>query len=187
MFEPEYILSTLESLEKKNEIQNGMTFSTRQYFFVDPMIPYENGKPGVGNKLAFERFIHKQESGYYVSMDCNDMKIINKINHIMGDVAIKRVGRAFRDASLETTFCKLFRSGGDEFLLYSAKKENVFLFTETALKNVDEIEPINNTHKITVSFGIGNSYYDAEDALLEAKKKKNPQVPMNIVHSNLPE
>jgi hypothetical protein len=88
LLDPENILSMLESLEKQDSKYAGITFSTRQYFFVDPMIPIENNLPGIGNKLAFELFTKKMKPGYYISMDANDFKIANKTSHIMGDLAI---------------------------------------------------------------------------------------------------
>ena len=185
LHDPENILLVLDSLEKQNPIlYQGITFSARQYFFVDPMIPYENGKAGLGNKLAFELFIRKNKPGYYVSMDANDFKIINRFSHIVGDEAIKSIGRALRNATLQMTHTKLFRSGGDEFLLYCEKKENANLFVEIALKELDQLDLIRGTHKITLSFGIGNSYEDAEKALLEAKNKKT-QINTHIIHSNI--
>ena len=201
MYDPENILSILHSFEKKNPQYTGITFSARQYFFVDPMIPYENGKPGVGNKLAFEMFIQKMKPGYYVSMDGNDLKRINKISHIAGDLAIKSIGKALRNATLHITDStdvsnlspegadlnlhrfKLFRSGGDEFLLYCEKKENVFIFLENAIQEIDKIEVVNDS-KLSLSFGIGITYSDAEDALAEAKNKKT-QHSTNLIHSNL--
>jgi len=186
LHDPEDILSILESIEKENSKYNGITFSTRQYFFVDAMISYENGKPGVGNKLAFEMFIKKCKPGYYTSMDANDFKKINNISHIVGDIAIKNIGKALRNATLKICESKLFRSGGDEFLLYCEKKENIFIFIENAINELEKIDLVNNIHKITLSFGIGITYDDAEKALLKAKLKKT-NISNNLIHSNLEE
>jgi len=187
-YHPEEILSIIDKIEKKNPEYNGLTFSTRQYFFVDPMIPYNNGKPGVGNKFAFETFIKKSKPGYYISMDANDFKKINKISHIHGDLAIKSIGNTLRNATISgMQKCKLFRSGGDEFLLYSETKEHLIQFVENAIKEFDQIEfvdTIGDVIKITLSFGIGNSYADAENALSQAKNKKTG-TPKHLIHSNL--
>jgi GGDEF domain-containing protein len=103
-----FIFETLQKLQEQNIIPNDFTHSIRQYIYVDPMIPYEDDtKYGIGNKL-----------GFYISMDCNNFRLINTISHIVGDNAIKSVGKALRDASCKTGLCKLFRSGGDEFLLF---------------------------------------------------------------------
>lgn len=184
LLDPENILFILESLEKQDSKYSGITFSTRQYFFVDAMIPRENDKPGVGNKFAFELFIKKMKPGYYISMDANDFKVVNKISHIVDDTVIKNIGRSLRNATLEITDSKLFRSGGDEFLFYCEKKESTFLFIENALRELDTLELVKNDFKITLSFGIGISYSDAEDALLEAKNKKS-HIRQNLVYSNI--
>jgi len=181
LYDPEYILYLLESIEKQNSNFNGIAFSTRQYFFVDAMIPYENGKPGVGNKLAFEMFIRKSKPGYYISIDVNDFKKINNISHIIGDIAIKNIGKALRDATFKITESKLFRSGGDEFLLYCVNRENIYFFIENAITELDKLDLVN---KITLSFGIGISYEDAEKALIIAKNKKT-NIINHLIHSNL--
>jgi GGDEF domain-containing protein len=117
-------------------------------------------------------------------MDANDFKVVNKISHIVGDTVIKNIGRSLRNATLEITDSKLFRSGGDEFLFYCEKKESTFLFIENALRELDTLELVKNDFKITLSFGIGISYSDAEDALLEAKNKKS-HIRQNLVYSNI--
>ena len=94
MYSPEKILDILAVIEKNIPEYEGITFSARQYFFVDPMIPYDNGKPGLGNKLAFEMFLQKLRPGYYISMDVNNLKVINQENHLFGDLAIKSIGKA---------------------------------------------------------------------------------------------
>jgi GGDEF domain-containing protein len=102
----------------------------------------------------------------------------------MGDLAIKIIGRTLRNATLKITDSKLFRSGGDEFLFYCEKKESIFLFIENALKEIDALELVGNVYKITLSFGIGISYSDAEAALLEAKNQKTV-IRKNLIHSNI--
>ena len=180
-----YILDTLKKLEIENIVPKDFAHSTRQYIFVDSMIPYEDdSKPGIGNKYAFQEFIKENRVGYYVSMDANDFKNINKINHIIGDEAIISIGKALRDASYNTGMCKLFRSGGDEFLLFTEIKGNVDIFIQNAIKELDKIERVNDLYKLTVSFGAGNSYYDAEESLKMAKNKKIIATP-NLVYSSI--
>jgi diguanylate cyclase (GGDEF)-like protein len=186
LYDPEIILLILQSLEKENEQYKGITFSARQYFFVDPMIPYDNGKPGIGNKLAFELFIKKMKPGYYISIDVNNFKLINNsFGHGIGDLAIKSVGRALRNVTMKIEFCKLFKSGGDEFLFYCENHQSSLLFLELVLEELDKLELVNNKYKLTLSFGIGTSYEDAEDALKEAKKKKINTINQHLVHSNI--
>lgn len=178
--DPEHILSILTQFEKDHPEHHGITFSTRQYFFADPMIPCQPGLSAVGNKFAFERFTEKMRPGYYVSMDTNDFKYINKLGHDVGDITIKKIGHALRNATLHISQSKLFRSGGDEFLLFCETLEHAFHFIEHAIAEIGEID-IGHPVTITLSFGIGTSYKEAEDALLEAKNRKT-NIPKNIVY-----
>jgi GGDEF domain-containing protein len=186
MYSPEKILEVLSAIEKEVPAYEGMTFSARQYFFVDPMIPYDNGKPGLGNKLAFEMFIQRSRRGYYVSMDGNDFKLINKKSHLLGDLGIKNIGKALRNATMPILeHSKLFRSGGDEFLFYCEKVEVMIAFLENVIKELDQLELIDGTHKLTLSFGLGLTYENAELALSEAKNKKVVGKSENMIHSIL--
>ena len=178
--DPEHILSILTQFEQDHPEHHGITFSTRQYFFADPMIPCQPGLSAVGNKFAFERFIEKMRPGYYVSMDTNDFKYINKLGHDVGDITIKKIGHALRNATQHISRSKLFRSGGDEFLLFCETLEHAFHFIEHAIAEIGEID-IGHPATITLSFGVGTSYKEAEDALLEAKNRKT-NIPKNIVY-----
>jgi hypothetical protein len=180
LMDPEHILSILTQFEQEHPEHHGITFSTRQYFFADPMIPSQSGKPAVGNKFAFERFIEKMQPGYYVSMDTNDFKYINKLGHDVGDITIKKIGHALRNATQHISRSKLFRSGGDEFLLYCETLEHAFHFIEHAIAEIGEID-IGHDIVITLSFGVGTSYKEAEAALLKAKDRKT-SIPNNIVY-----
>jgi diguanylate cyclase (GGDEF)-like protein len=181
LIEPEEILKILEQLEKSNDQYTGITFSTRQYFFADPLVPMQPGYPAVGNKLAWEIFKNKNKPGYYVSIDANNFKLVNTYGHDVGDNVIKLIGQALRKATDGLTNSKLFRAGGDEFLFYTEKSDEIDLFVSKACKLLDGIEPVGKSIKITLSFGIGRSYSEAEEALTKAKAKKN-EVP-NIIFS----
>jgi GGDEF domain-containing protein len=185
IYTTKYIFDVLNQLENNNMIPLDFTHSIRQYIFVDQMIPYENDlRPGIGNKFAFQEFINLNKLGYYISMDANNFKLINNINHIVGDNAIKSIGKALRNAATEIKLCKLFHSGGDEFTLFTEIRENVDIFISNAFSEIDKIEPVNNIHILTVSFGIDITYIDAENALLIAKKQKT-DISCNLVFNNL--
>jgi GGDEF domain-containing protein len=184
-YSTKFIFKTLQKLEEQNIVPTDFTHSIRQYIYVDPMVPYEsNIKYGIGNKFAFEEFIKEEKNGFYISMDCNNFRLINSISHIVGDDAIKSVGKALRDASFKTGFCKLFRSGGDEFLLFTENKSSVNIFIQNAIIELDKIKPINGIYKLTVSFGTGISYLDAEISLKKAKDKKIIEIP-HLVSNDL--
>jgi GGDEF domain-containing protein len=172
LIDPEKILEILGELEKKNELCKGITYSTRQYFFADPLIGTNLNNHAVGNKLAFELFKNKNKNGFYVSMDINNFKEINKINHEEGDKAIGIIGLTLRKSTVNLTKSKLFRSGGDEFVFFSEIKEEVYLFIDNVIKELEKLDLINDKIKITLSFGIGKTYLEADTALLLAKDRK---------------
>jgi diguanylate cyclase (GGDEF)-like protein len=172
LIEPEKILELLNIIEKSDDHYKGITFSTRQYFFADPLIPMSEGYASIGNKFAWEKFNAKNKDGYYVSMDANNFRQFNTLGHDVGDNVIKSIGFALRKATVGLTHSKLFRSGGDEFLFFTENVSEIDIFIKRACELLEEIQPINNCIKITLSFGIGKSYKQAESALALAKKKK---------------
>ena len=172
LIEPEEILEILNTIENLNDQYKGLTFSTRQYFFADPLIPMVNGYTSIGNKLAWEKFNSKNKPGYYVSMDANNFRQINTLGHNVGDEAIRSISYSLRKATIGLDSSKLFRSGGDEFLFFTEDVNEVDIFIKKACEFMDEIKPIDNIIKITLSFGIGKSYLEAENALKLAKNKK---------------
>lgn len=172
LIEPEKILELLNKIEKSDDHYKGITFSTRQYFFSDPLIPMSEGYTSVGNKFAWEKFNAKNKDGYYISMDANNFRQINTLGHDVGDNAIKSIGFALRKATVGLSHSKLFRSGGDEFIFFTENINEIDIFIKRACERLDEIEVINNSIKITLSFGIGKNYIEAESALALAKKKK---------------
>ncbi len=171
LIDPEDILQMLEYIESTDIKFKGIVYSTRQYFFADPMIPMDSHKPAIGNKLAWEKFKCKDKTGYYVSMDANNFKLINTFGHDVGDNAIKSIGYALREATTGLSKSKLFRAGGDEFVFFTENFNEIDLFVTRACQQLDKIEPVRDSIKITLSFGIGKTYLEAESALAEAKER----------------
>ena len=128
LIDPEEILEILNAIENLNDQYKGLTFSTRQYFFADPLIPIVDGYTSIGNKLAWEIFNRKNKPGYYVSMDANNFRQINTLGHNIGDEAIKSIGFSLRKATIGLGRSKLFRSGGDEFLFFTEHVNEVDIF-----------------------------------------------------------
>jgi GGDEF domain-containing protein len=172
LIEPEKILEILNTIEKSDVQYKGITFSTKQYFFADPLMPMSEGYASIGNKFAWEKFNAKNKDGYYVSMDANNFKQVNTLGHHVGDNVIKLIGYSLRKATVGLSCSKLFRCSGDEFLFFTENVSEIDIFIKKACEFLDEIKPINNSIKITLSFGIGKSYIEAESALTLAKKKK---------------
>lgn len=182
---PEDILDELFFAEEKSLLSKGITNAVRQYIFVDPLIPSVSPNiPGIGNKLAFNLFNKKKCIGYYVFMDVNDFKQINtKLGHMIGDYALQMIGYALRDATIkcEIFHYKLFRSGGDEFVLFCERKDKVLEFVENAKKEIDKIiVPCT----MTMSFGIGKTLKESDDALHKAKEMKKQSI-KHIIFTNI--
>ncbi len=171
LIEREKILEILSTFESLNCFLAGVTFSTRQYFFTEATNPVGVDYVSIGNKFAWEIFNRKKYTGYYVSMDANNFKQINDLGHSVGDEAIKLIGYSLRKANAVLEYSQLFRSGGDEFVFFTENVNDVDIFIKRACEFIDEIKPFDNCVKITLSFGIGKSYLEADHALKLAKKK----------------
>ena len=140
------------------------------YIYNDPMIPE------IGNKLSHTDFLSRPHEGVHIMGDANDFKSINdRYGHPAGDAAIKAMGRAAREAMDETVGkdnAKVWRIGGDEMAFHVPTHEDAAKFIRAYRQKLDAIEPIAGTHKLSMSFGIGQNHEDADKALYEAKKQK---------------
>ena len=128
---------------------------------------------GVGNKFATTDFLNKKKPGVYASIDLNNFKHINdRLGHPIGDLAIKAVGGAFRDAAAKVGNGFLGRNGGDEFVLHVPTHEDALSFLRHATNNINKIPHFGGIHKPSFSVGLGHDYETADKALFEAKKQK---------------
>jgi GGDEF domain-containing protein len=135
--------------------------------YTDPMLP------GVGNKYAANEFLAKQKPGVYGSIDLNEFRNINnKFGHPMGDEAIKAAGHGLREAANKAGKVRLFRNGGDEFILHAPIPQDAHTFLRYARSNFDNIPPIQGVHKLSFSAGLGTDYNTADKALYHAKANK---------------
>ena len=180
LLNPEKILELLSELESSDyEKYAGITQSTRQYFFADPLMPlFTNGQPSIGNKLAFELFKSKNKHGFYISMDINDFRLVNAINHEEGDNAIRKIGYILRGATNGLKKSKLFRAGGDEFVFFTEIEAEIEIFITNVINVLAQLDLIDG-RKLSMSFGIGKTYLEADKALIIAKlDKKNKLNPI---------
>lgn len=156
--------------------------------------------PEVGSKRALEDFLSRPRGGVHVMMDGNDFKSINdNFGHKAGDDAIKMFAKTLRNAADAAApgQCKVFRAGGDEFAAHFPSMEHAAKFLRQVHQNLDAVPPLAGTHKLSMSFGLGNTLQVADEALKKAKDQKmNPQdntqrrfepgkVP-NLAHSLVP-
>ena len=185
LLNPEKILELLAELESSDSDKYaGITQSTRQYFFADPLMPlFTNGQPSIGNKLAFELFKSKNKHGFYISMDINDFRLVNAINHEEGDNAIRKIGYILRGATNGLKKSKLFRAGGDEFVFFTEIEAEIEIFITNVIDGLEnglaQLDLIDGRIKLSLSFGVGKSYLEADKALIIAKlDKKNKLNPI---------
>ena len=179
---PEDILAHLQSFVG-NGLKQEHVDSLRQHLFEDPRAP------GVGNRKAWEQFSSKQKEGVYVSMDLNNLHDVNSLyGHLGGDTAITIYGQALRQAAdfVGSERMKVWLPSGDEGLAYSDSPEHAVLFMQKVHELIMQAPLLQNTHQVSLSFGIGNSYEEADMALFKAKELKQQHLQKDPAISRLP-
>jgi diguanylate cyclase (GGDEF)-like protein len=160
-------ITALRSAVQAGHISPEHEQALTQHIYGDHMVP------GVGNKFAATEFLKKQKPGVYGSIDLNSFKSINdRFGHHNGDSAIKSVGGALRQAADKVGNVKLFRNGGDEFVVHGENLADMHAFMNHAKNHMDQISPIGGVHKPSFSIGLGHNFETADKALYEAKKQK---------------
>jgi diguanylate cyclase (GGDEF)-like protein len=140
--------------------------SLRRRVFEDPM------NPGLGNKFAYEQFRKKNAPGVWASLDLNDFKHANDtFGHDAGDDLIRASGRAVRE-SVDPKTSKVFRSGGDEYVMHFPTYEHAAQAMRSLREKMDQITPVQGTYKPSFSAGLGPSFEHADTALRSAKQQK---------------
>lgn len=163
---PENALQHLETLVKAGHLHPEVANTLRQHIFQDPMT-------GLGNRYAWEQRNDRNPAKATAVWDLNFLKQINDLHgHKAGDDAIKAVGNAIKEAGKKVPHSRHHRVGGDEIVSTFETPEDAHLFSRHLTEHLDKIPPLNGTHKIGVSGGIGPDFATADKSLYEAKKKK---------------
>ena len=163
----EDVVGHIRAAEAAGHLPKGTSKTWVHHLLTDPRVP------GVGNLYAWNKFRQKNKPGVYVSMDGNGLKGINDTHgHEAGNVAISGIGSALRGAADKTGNGKLFRVGGDEFAAHFPTYEDAARFVRHAREHLDRVPPINGSHKVSLSFGLGNDFDTADKALYHAKSQK---------------
>jgi diguanylate cyclase (GGDEF)-like protein len=160
-------LRALDASAAAGHIDQSHAKNIRKWMMEDLLVP------GVGNKFAFK--LHQQHNlpGVVGSVDLNNFKTINDTHgHIKGDEAIGTIGGALRSAADKTGNMKLFRTGGDEFVVHAPDEGTMHQFVRHARNHMEGMPLVHGTHKPSFSIGIGNDYAGAETALKAAKANK---------------
>lgn len=145
----------------------------RRLVFGDKMIP------SIGNKYAFEEFLNKGKSGVYCVIDINSFKQVNDMyGHEVGDEVIIKLGKAIRGASTDyhkstNRRSKVFRIGGDEFVVFLESIIGYQEFFSILHRYVFALDLVKNNHRISISVGCGSTYSIADSYLLKAKEIKS--------------
>lgn len=148
----------------------------RKLIFCDKMVP------SMGNKYAFEEFLSKNKKGLYCVIDVNSFKKINDdYGHQKGDEVIIQVGEALHLTALKyfqraKHRMKIFRVGGDEFVVYLEHPYNHQILFEELYSCLQTISFKETMPNVTVSLGCGLNYSQADAYLLKAKMKKKTYV-----------
>jgi diguanylate cyclase (GGDEF)-like protein len=166
--------SKLDEAAKSGLIPQETVDHMRKLAYTDPLT-------GLGNKLAYKHHLASNPGGTHIMLDANDFKPINEeIGHEAGDKAIGVMGQAIKGAMDDTqrsmpvqgqdTAGKAHRFGGDEFHLTLPSPEHAALFSRHLRSRLEATPPINGTHHIGMSLGIGQDPRSADAALDTAKK-----------------
>lgn len=163
--DPQEALAHLDALGG-DERTSAAVRTLRRHLFEDPM------NPGVGNKYAYQEFRKKNAPGVYASIDLNNLKQLNDTHgHDAGDAVIRAFGAAAREIA-DPAKTKLFRAGGDEYVLHAPDADTAYGALRALREKVAQIVPVNGVHKASFSAGLGASFEDADKALYQAKAAK---------------
>ncbi len=164
------ILSEESSASKHDCMQNITAFCTeigRRFAYIDYLTH-------IYNRNALERDLSnlKDNKGYYLIADLNDLKIVNDtIGHSAGDELLQGFA-ALLVATIRDNG-KVYRQGGDEFaILYNADIKQLLLDLE------EECRAYNQSRNVPISYAIGycelsdSDFMNRADKMMYADKKK---------------
>jgi hypothetical protein len=144
---------------------------------MDPKILEEDHSiPGVGNLRAYNNFMSAAPPGLHVHVNLHDTGHLNHTyGHEIGHRAIQATGKALHHVarSLIGRDARVFRLGGDKFAVHVPSTEGAALLARGLRQHLESIPPVNGTHNLTVSMGVGPSKEHAEWALHDANGEKN--------------
>lgn len=130
---------------------------------------------GVANRHAYEEWSKLPHVGAFVMMDINDLsKINNEIDPESGNNVVLAVGEALKGAydKVKSDDSFISRITGDKFMAFFDNPKNAITFAYDLSCKLDEILPVNGTHKVSMGFGLGMSQEQAQEALNKAKERK---------------
>jgi diguanylate cyclase (GGDEF)-like protein len=173
--DPDDALQHVRAAVAAGHIHPDVADALTRHIHVDPMT-------NLGNKYAWTKFSEKNRPGVYIAIDSNGLKHVNDtLGHAVGDAAIKSQASALRAAG-EKTGAKIWRVGGDEAVAYLPTHEGALQFLHHAREAMGQAPPINGTHQLSASFGLGLSPEHADQAMYLAKEKKKDKLTGNNIY-----
>ena len=167
------VLSGESSASKHDCMQNIIAFCTeigRRFAYIDYLTH-------IYNRNALERDISnlKDDKGYYLIADLNDLKIVNDtIGHSAGDELLQ--GFAAMLVSVVGDNGRAYRQGGDEFAILYYEDIQQFLH------NLEEkCKMYNQSSNVPISYGIGycelsnSDFIDNADKMMYKDKKRKKE------------
>lgn len=144
---------------------------------MDPkLLEEDHSIPGVGNLRAYNNFMNAPPPGLHMHVNLHDTKALNHTyGHDIGHRAIQATGKALHHVArtLIGKDARVFRLGGDKFAVHVPSTEGAALVARGLRQHLESIPPVNGTHALTVSVGVGPSKEHADWALHDANGEKN--------------
>lgn len=135
---------------------------TAHNIFQDTLIPQ------VGNLYAFNKV--KDQEAVHVRADINDLYEINMAYSFdVGDDVLKMFGQLASEKAAEYVG-QAFRPGGDEFHFIFKNTGDAHSFCRQLRAELEKLPPIEGTHLLSASFGIGANPAQAIEAMRRAKE-----------------
>ena len=146
--------------------------------------------PGIGSAAAFHQDSPQFQGGYHVSVGVNDLDSINK-KYGKGVQVVSAIGSILRQAGDKTGLKdRLYRKSGDGFHAHFDTQDQALHFmreVRDGMKNVPLLATKLDSHKLSLSLGLGANLADSDKALLNAKKLKlTSPAGHTLMHSLVP-
>lgn len=136
----------------------------------------DSAVPGIGNLRAYNNFMRENPPGIHMHVNMHDLRHLNHTHgYEMGNRAVAAVGTAIKDTArkLVGRDARVFRLGGDKFAVHVPNTEASALLARGLRQHLESIPPVQGTHSLAVSIGVGPTPDYAKWALHTATEHRN--------------
>lgn len=165
---------------KKSEQMGVSEEKNHPHFTEDSLIP------GVGNLAALKRFRAEQKGeGAFVHFNLHGLREINTGHgYPSGNLAVSSFGRGIRDSARQLAGgkAKVFRLGGDRFVAHVPSVESAALVARGVRSHLESVPPINGSHSMSASIGIGPTEDAAQSAMSQAEARRTRKLGQEKTH-----